>query len=411
MPCFCKTSAAKLPTVTPTASLSVMAVPPQMQQLLSLLGLEAAGSARADLKLAAMLPGMSGDAWMKATLAATAPHIQLPAILPSGGGGMMSMMMRLAVVAPMFPLTDVRRLVAEIQQAVTSLMAQVMPQAQALRGIPGPQLQNMALAARMTLALRAQGIYPMALANLDFSFAAQAGVASPQSRMTAALAFAARLPKITVAPFALPLPKVNLALTMAALAPMATAPQAMGLPPAPDPNLARMLMNQLAALSTVPMPPLPLPVDELLALAAKLEDLETIKLAFGEDALTPAGVARVNAMLRFMAQLRIPIPLPAVALQAKIDALPKIDDIKLGAQAAKGAGMNLAASMTAQVPPVPILPLLEALAALSGVLQKALKVPPLGPCDACNFDIGAIQDSLSNMQLPPPPPLPPLPSF
>ena len=41
-----------------------------------------------------------------------------------------------------------------------------------------------------------------------------------------------------------------------------------------------------------------LPIDKLLALASKLETLNTIKAAFGEDALTPAGIARVNTMLK-----------------------------------------------------------------------------------------------------------------
>ena len=409
MPCFCKSNAATLPGLNATANLSVQAVPPQMMKLLSLLGLQgtASGQARADLKLNAMLPAMTPDIYLRATMNAKAPNIALPAILPPGGGGAISLMMKLAATG--FPLADPRALLAEIQQAVLSLAANVMPQAQAMPKIPGPQMQNITLAAKMTLALRAQGICPMALAGLDYSFESEMELGeagSSRGTCSAALNFAASLPRITLPPFALPLPKLNLAKELALLAPAATAPGDLGLPAFSDPNLMKALMGQLAALSTVPIPNLPISLDELQALADQLSDLATIQEAFGPDALTPAGVARINAMLSYVARLNIPVPLDAQALQMQLDALPKIDDITQGAQAAQSGAVNMAMSMSVQAPPMPVLPTLQSLAKMA----KSLPGLPLGPCNACNFDIGSIKDSIAGMQLSSPPPIPALPS-
>jgi len=160
-------------------------------------------------------------------------------------------------------------------------------------------------------------------------------------------------------------------------------------------------------MSTIPVPNLPVSLEELEAMAEQLQHLATINEAFGPDAMTPAGVARINAMLSYVARLNIPVPLEAQALQMQLDALPKIDDITQGAQAAQSGAMNLAMSMSVQPPPLPILPTLQSLAKLA----KSLPGLPLGPCDACNTDIGSVRDSLSAMKLPPMPALPPLPSF
>ncbi|WP_171208227.1 MULTISPECIES: hypothetical protein [unclassified Ruegeria] len=409
MPCFCKSNATTLPNLRPTANLSVRAVPPQMMKLLSLLGLQgnASSQARADLKLNAMLPDMTPDMYMRATMNAKAPNVALPAILPTDGGGAISMMMKL--VAAGFPLTNTRALLAEIQQAVMSLAANVLPAAQNMPKIPGPQLQNMTLAANMTLALRARGICPMALAGLDYSYEAamEVGEAGSRGTCSAALNFAASLPRITLPPFALPRPKLDLSRQLALLAPAAAAPASMGLPPVSDPNMMRALLGQLAALSAIPVPNLPISLDELMAMADQLKDLTTIQEAFGPDALTPSGIARVNAMLRYMARLHVPVPLEAQALQLQLDALPKLEDVTQGAQTAQSGAMNLAASLRVQPPAVPILPILQALAKMA----KSLPGLPLGPCDACTTDIGSVRDSLSSMKLPPAPAIPPLPQM
>ena len=410
MPCFCKAHTTTLIGLKPTASLSVKVVPPQMMKLLTLLGLQetASGQARVDLKLDAMLPAMTPAMYMRATLAAKAPNIALPALLPSDGGGPISMMMKLTATG--FPLTDPRALLTEIQQTVLSLAAHILPQAQAIPQIPAPVMQNITLAANMTLALRARGICPMALAGLDYSFEAASetkNAGGSRGACSAALHFATSLPGLTLRPFVLPLPKLNLARQLALLAPAATAPAKMGLPPISDPNLTKMLMGQLAVLSTIPAPNLPISLKELQAITDKLRDLTTIQMAFGPDALTPAGVARINAMLHYMARLNVPLPLEAQALQLQLDAVPGINAVNQGAQVAQNGALNLAASMTVQPPAIPILPTLQSLTKLTSSLPG---LPP-GSCNACSIDIRSIKDSLAGMRLPPAPPLPPLPAL
>ncbi|WP_095593932.1 hypothetical protein [Actibacterium pelagium] len=379
-----------------------MAVPPQMVKLNSLLGLQVQAQARADMKLADMLPKTTSDAFLRTTLNARAPQVRLPAVLPPGGGAMISMMTKLGAVSQTFPITNPRQLMAQIQQALKCLASRTLPQAQSM---PPMVMQNMVLAARMTLTLRARGICPMALARVDASFAAKAGTTSSGQTFSTAMGFAATLPRVTFPPFALPGPRVQMAWNMAALGQAAALPTAMGLPPMSDPSLTKALLSQLGVLSTIPVPDMPVSLDDLKAMADKLEDLATIQEAFGPDALTPAGVSRVNAMLRFMSSLKIPLPLPAQTLQVHLDALPDLDDVLSGMQAASSGAMNIAASMSVAPPPVPIMPLLEQLANLSKMLNPA----GLGPCQSCAGQLSTAMNSMSGMQLPSPPPLPPLP--
>ncbi|MFA3917838.1 hypothetical protein [Ruegeria hyattellae] len=375
-----------------------------MIKLQSLLGLQTQAQAemRADMKLASMLPEVTSDAYLRATLMAHAPNVQLPAVLPEGGGALLSMMVKLAAVAPVFPITNPRMLLAYLQRAVASLAASVLPQAQFLPAVP---MKNMAIAARVTLALRAQGLCPMALADVDARFAAQAGATDTQGRFSSAMGFAAALPRLNMPPLALPAPKLQLAWQMAVLAQAANAPAGLRLPALSDPSLTRALLNQLGALSTVPVPVMPVSLDELQAMAEQLQDLATIQEAFGPDAMTPAGVARVNAMLSYMASLRVPMPLPAQSLQVQLDALPKFDDVAQGTATASAGAMNIAASMSVPPPSVPILPLLEELAGL----KQALTPGSLLPCARCNSEIGNIAASMAGTQLPPLPQLPQVP--
>lgn len=293
MLCFCSATTVRLPTLTPTANLNIRAVPPQLNVLLGLLGLENLDM-RMDEQMGQMLPKTSGNAWISTTLAATAPNVRLPNTLPTPPGAMLTAMMRLsaAAAAAHFPLMDPKRLMAELRQAMQSLMAQFLPHSSGISSIPSPGLQRMALAAWLTLALREKRVCPMALARVDMrhSFGDQS------QRMSASLALAAQLPRMSITPFALSPQQMIFAARLAAFPPLASAPAAMVLPPVTDPNFARMLSNMLSDLAAITASHLP--IDKLLALASKLETLNTIKAAFGEDALTPAGIARVNTMLK-----------------------------------------------------------------------------------------------------------------
>ena len=381
MPCFCATNMMRLPAMAPKVSLSAVApVPPQLAMLADLLGLESMAASgpvamRADMKMNAALPDMTGAAWMNATLGAP---------LPLSGGPVLSLVMRLAAAGMIFPLLDPKKLILQIKQAVASLMAQAMEALAPFQAIPPMQLQNMTLAARLTLQLRAQGLCPMALARVDPSFSAGLSLGDPGVRLQQAARFSASL---KVQPFALPPAKVNLAMSMAAFAPLASAPAAMGLPPVTSPDFMKMAVNMIKAVAALPM--MALDALGLLDAAAKLDSIGVIQEAFGMDALTPAGVARVNAMLAHVASLRIALPNPATLLMSQLGDLPDLENVRLGAATAKAAAPVMSASKSMKPPNLAALPLLEAMAALNAVLSQLLGQSPLGACGSCQFKIPA----------------------
>lgn len=386
MPCFCATNMMRLPAMAPKVSLSDVApVPPQLAMLADLLGLEAMAASgpvamRADMKMNAALPDMTGAAWMNATLGAP---------LPLSGGPVLSLVMRLAAAGMIFPLLDPKKLILQIKQAVASLMAQAMQALAPFQAIPPMQLQNMTLAARLTLQLRAQGLCPMALARVDPSFSAALSLGDPGVRLQQAARFSASLKvqPLAMQPFALPPAKLNLAMSMAAFAPLASAPAAMGLPPVTEPDFMKMAVNMIKAVAALPM--MALDALGLLDAAAKLDSIGVIQEAFGMDALTPAGVARVNAMLAYVASLRIALPNPATLLMSQLGDLPDLENVRLGAATAKAAAPVMSASMSMKPPTLAALPLLEAMAALNAVLSQLLGQSPLGACGSCQFKIPA----------------------
>ena len=247
----------------------------------------------------------------------------------------------------------------------------------------------MTLAARLTLKLRAQGLCPMALAKVDPSFSAAMALGDPGVRLQQAARFSASLKAqpLAMQPFALPPAKLNLAMSMAAFAPLATAPAAMGLPPVTEPDFMKMAVNMIKAVAALPM--LALDALGLLDAAAKLDSIGVIQEAFGMDALTPAGVARVNAMLAYVASLRIALPNPATLLMSQLGDLPDLENVRLGAATAKAAAPVMSASMSMKPPNLAALPLLEAMAALNAVLSQLLGQSPLGACGSCQFKIPA----------------------
>lgn len=398
MACFCKLPAAKLPSFQAklpsfqaTATADVSAVPPQLGALADIMGLESASlTARVDETMGAQLPKSGGDAWIRATLKAQVPNMALPVVLPSGGGPMIKVALKLAmsplVAANPMILVDPKAMAKTLQQMAASLAANVLPQMAPIKAMPQAMFVNMTLAARLTLALRAKGICPMALTGVDAQFSMKAGLAEPRARLSQTMSFAAtivppKVPKLIVTP-----PQLALAATLSAIAPLATAPKTLGLPPASDPQFVEALKKMIAGVAAAMIPAMPMIPDELLAMAAKVEAMATIKEAFGEDAMTPAGVVKVNAMLKVMARLQLPVPPPtAIALQAKLDALPKMEDVTLGAQTLQSSGASIAASMTMPPPALPLAPLLDAVQALHAVLAKALGEAPLGACSSCDF--------------------------
>lgn len=376
MPCFCCTPADALTALVPPAPLQVQAIPPQMAQLTGLLGLEDPSSGeRSDVKLAGALPDMGAEAWMRATMEATAPQVTLPRRLPMGAGPLVSAVMKLGQQGSMFPFAAPDRLIASIRQTLVSFSAGPLSAAGPLMAMKTPEFDRLTAAARMTLSLRAQGFCPLALAGVDQQFVLAEGLDDPRSTYTAVMHTAVDL-SAHPQPFAMSSDQVGLAGQFAAMAEMGTMHDPLGLPPSSDAGFPSAAMELLTDLSSIPMPRMEMSPGAMLELAGVLEATDTIHQAFGSDALTPAGTARVNAMLSYMGHMSLPDAGAAMAVQSQVDMLPPFDAIQSGAMAARSSGATLAASMTASPPALPMGPALDAMSALGAVMEHALGRSP-----------------------------------
>ncbi|MEM9247436.1 MAG: hypothetical protein AAGB05_01935 [Pseudomonadota bacterium] len=386
MPCFCNTT---LTSMTPTARLSVRAVPPQLKNLLALLDLKPIEGPRIDEQLGEALPP-GGQSWLQATLSAQMPGFAFPLFPSAGMSLMMTAALKLSVAATLFPLTDPRALLAQLQQAVLSMAQNLAPQMRPLLALPQPSLSNMALAARLTLALRAKGIDPMTLTGVNVN----ARFAATMPSYHAAMAISANFAGAAIPPFALPGPQLALAQNLATMAAVGT--PGPGMPALTDPNFISKLKAMMQMLAKMPMPQLKIPA----ALPAVMADLDVILEAFGEDALTQAGILRVNAMLNILASWQIPLPLPAAQLSAQLNATPPFPAVMSGMKMAASAGASFGASANLSFGIPPILDLMELLATLSALLTKTLKAPPFCGNVACTLPLDDIAANLANVSVP-----------
>ena len=370
MTCLCPSQLKPLASLRPSVSLSVGAVPMQMPSLVAMLGMgsaESVAASRVDLKMGMMMSGLQGQPWA------------LPGI-PS----LMTMTAQMSSLAAVFPLGDINALIAQLQQMLASLRSFVFPLMSAAAALPKLTMANMVLAARMTLSMRAKGLCPMSLSGLDHSFAASHNLASPTATLNASINASARMGAGAFPRFGMSMPQVNMALSMAALAPLASLPASLGLPAVGSTDFVGAAMSALAGL--VSFPTLPLDLSALMSQLASLSDLAAIQQAFGMDAMTSAGVSRVQAMLNFMGTLRLPsLPSLALSLQPKLDMLPTMEAVQTGAQVARlhAPTFSMAMGMTPIRPPV--LSALTALNALKAVLADALGVAPGSCCAACRM--------------------------
>ncbi|MEM1431025.1 MAG: hypothetical protein AAGG09_16330 [Pseudomonadota bacterium] len=337
---------------------------------------------RLDQQLAETLPP-GGSAWIGAALSAQVPRA--PSVLPPGGGAMMSAMMQLSAAAPYFTLSDPGQLLAELQQAVSSAAYSVLPKMQALSGMNYAGLQNMALAARITLALRQKDVCPMTLAQVDMN----AQYAGSSANVSAALNYAASIPQMNIPGYALPSAQLTLAQSLASLAPLSGS----GMPSLSDPHLIANLKGQIKMLAAMPMPKLSIPPEML----SVLSDIDAVYEAFGPDATSPSGVASVNAMLRWAASLRLPMPPISLNLADQLSVTPTLEDVSTGMETVQSAGASLAASASMSFSPPPIMGLLEKLSTLSGLMTKSLGE---GPCLTCSFPMDAVMDNIANVPVP-----------
>ena len=331
MPCFCQHPAAAA-RMRLAVGLPSIAPPPMA------------------LQLAAALPGLTAEPRADIRLAAGLGAMRLPGLSLGGLGGLG---MTLSLMMGTFALDDLPKLEVQMQQMAGSFAANVWPRLGWLTTLPLAPLMNLALAARLTMSLQGVGLDPFTMGPP----ATPGGLGS--------LAFALTPPQLAMARMLASLP------SLAALAP------ALGLPPLGEGGMAG-LSARLGAMAALSPPALAIPMPALLRLGLAVEALGTIQAAFGD--LSPATFGRVSAMLRIWGGLRLPLPLGALALSAKLDALPAFEDVRLGGELAAGAG----ASLVGFAPPrLAILPFLTAMLALQGGLAMALDMPAFDQCALC----------------------------
>lgn len=376
MPCFCPPMMPSLSGLMPSGSLSVSAVPPQMPHLIDLLGLTggSAGASRLDMQMAPLLPKLSAQAYFQGIFAGP--------MMPSNGPLLMSLTARLGAVAGTFPMMDFKGLMADLRLTLRSLAGFLFPMMARMQSIPSIHIGNMTMAARLTLSMRSLGLCPLALSGLGMSFSESLNLGDPHTTYNEATRFSGSM-KASMPRFAVPMPQMGLAVSLAAMAPLATAPATLGLPPVSSVNFSASAMAMLTQLGSIPLPS---PLPNLMADLSRLSDLMTINKAFGPDAMTPAGVARVQNMLSFMGRLNLPgLPIDLSGLQAKLDMLPSIDAVNTGAEVVQSSSASFKSALSFN-PSLPlILPVLEAINALKSVLADFLGTSPTGPCGSCQF--------------------------
>lgn len=375
MPCFCPPTMQSLSSLMPTASLSVQVVPPQMPHLIDLLGLSGgSGTSRLDMQISSQLPKLSAQAYFQGIFAGP--------MMPSSGPLLMSLTARLGGVAGSFPLTNMSALTADLRLSLRSLSGFLFPLMSQMQSIPRIHIGNMVMAARLTLSMRSLGLCPLALAGLGMSFSDSLNLGDPQTRYNEATRFSASI-RASMSRFAIPMPQMGLAMSLSALAPLATVPSTLGLPPVSSASFNAAAMGMLSELGSIPLPS---PLPNLMADLSKLSDMMAINKAFGMDAMTPAGITRVQNMLSFMARLNLPaLPLDLSGLKSKLDMLPSLDDVNTGNEVVQSSTASFRAALSFKPSMPQILPVLEAINAHKTVLADFLGTSPTGPCGSCQF--------------------------
>ncbi len=343
MVCFCKQPAAAIPSVIrPSFSMALPQVPLQMQ-------------------LAVALPAITPENRLDMQLGAYLSNLNLPT-LSMPNAGLFQIAPMLALVAGTFPLMDLPALEFSLQQMGDTMMTHVWPHLGWLTSLKIGPLLNFALAARMVLDLRALGIDPF-----DMSYA-MPPVSYPGHHFR----------------MSMPMPQLSMARIMLGLPSLLSLTETFQLPTLGDDGSFPGMMSALHGLASVRPPQLGLSFPQLSKLALVLNSLATIKMAFGDLGLSGAGLAPIRAMMRFWGALPFPMPpMPALALNAQLDALPSLESIQLGEGLMSPT--IFAPMMGFTMPQIGFLPVANLMLGLSASLQLVLDMDPLDPCSLCPF--------------------------
>ena len=315
MVCFCDKPLAAVPASF--AKMNLAFSPPKIPlQMTAALGLHASfpPNMRLDMRLAAMLPSL--------------PTISL------GAGGPALMQLHLAM--GMFPLFDLPKLQAALNLAATSFKANVTPMLKFLMQIKIVPLLQLAMIARLELALAALNI------NLAAGFPS--------------------FPSVPIPKFALTMPQIGKLKLLLGLPIALQFSEMLGIPLAKLPSFFK-------ALATLKVPTINLNL--MMRISLVLDAIATIQLAFGAAALTPAGLAAIAAKLNLYASLPLPALLPPLNLHLMLAGLPTLPAIQ-AALAAPAISLNL--------PMIPWLPMLNAMVALNLGLNATFPLTVSCPC-------------------------------
>ncbi|MEM8740473.1 MAG: hypothetical protein AAGE13_03160 [Pseudomonadota bacterium] len=273
------------------------------------------------------------------------------------GSKLFSIAAGLNIAGGVFTLDDIPMLELQMNEAAASFQRNVWPRLSFLTSINPMPVINLAMIARLSLALEALKIDPMN----------PTGMTPPASPPAHILALRLSPPKLAAMKL------------VAGLPPLFKIAEKMNIPLG-DPVGPTALANRLSLLSGLAPPKLTVSWPLMLKLALVLESLAKIKEAFGVDAMTPAGQTRIAMMLKGWMKLALPIPMPAIALMEKLDLLPPVPDIKAGTELANHPA--LAAMARFSPPKLAILPFLNVMVALKAALD--LELPVFDQCAACN---------------------------
>ena len=290
---------------------------------------------------------------------ATLPRVVMPS------APLMQLSAMLALAPGVFTLDNIPKLQAELQVAANSLNGAVTPGMKAALQMNLAPLMKLSIAARLMLTLKAAGIDPMA-ENFNAKMAETV----------------ARMGQIVPPKLALIKPKLPALASLAALPQLLKMTEVMKIPIG-DPMGAQAALARLNLIAKLTPPKLAMSLSATLKIAAIVSALEAIVAAFGADAMTPAGQARISFMMSAFAKLSMAIPLPPIDI-GKIDLLPKLENVILGEQIAGSSFMAM--GITGLKPPkLTIMPMLSATIAMRASLAAAIKVPPLTFCTNCGM--------------------------
>ncbi|MEM9146859.1 MAG: hypothetical protein AAGC57_11720 [Pseudomonadota bacterium] len=310
MACFCKTPMATAPSAFAAMNLkfSPPKIPLQMHAALSLGG---GGSLRLDMQIAAFMQSL-----------------RLPSFSLNGG-----LMAQLKIALGMFDLFDIPKLMLQLKMGTESLQAHALPALSFLAKLNLSALLQLAMVARLQLALDALKI------NLA------AGMPPVPTSFSFNPHFALKPPQLQLGTMILGIP---IAMKFS---------ETLGVP-------VNRMSSHFAALAKIKPPQLGISVNAMLKMCMALDAIATIQAAFGANALSPSGLSGIAAKLKLYAGLPIPdIPLPPLALNAKLDGLPSLDALSAGVGALPAGGLTL------QLPNIPILPMLNLMAALNACIN------------------------------------------